>query len=628
MNDDVNRFRTPEEDVRRKRQLVDDTLDSTNGIIIWDTDCLDAVLSESDYFEEKLQEKQSDASSLYLHFSAAALQRSNTNENNLESAIQKLSNQLGKLANLNSVSLTIDNSRDAKDVLPILHGISNLPIHTLFISRSVVNINGLSAEEPLYLGDAISRFSSLECFKVRDHYASDGILAALSSDTALPKLKSIAIKLSYVMNESMLQKLLQRDSLHRVELHGPLVLPMSQIQVISMASHRRTDPLHLSMSSIGVAPNTTRPFVQTMLQREKITSVSLSANKMMIPSGLFFKEIQKCLQSNNTKVKCLEISLEDTNSRYIEVGAAGHIMSSIRHNSSIECLQLRNFMWNEQFGNSLVTTLNQTKALKSLCLRPFSLDNERFGAVLPALGRNRTLEKLELRFSVSLRASLCLDMAQHLNTNTILQSLTIYYDYHDRSEISKTITPEDYIRCIKLLKDNTTLERFRFLGLKKLVFNESQYKSLVDAASQNFGLTSHDCVQRESIAVVHEAITIMEDPDEPEGVIPNLDYVTPTNKELEVIQDLNKAGRRYLKDDPSNIRKGCDVLINVIDDLDAIFYHLKENPILCDRTKVGGGANSPVFGYSNANFQHRTHDRSGSAEDQDKPDRKRPRLTE
>ena len=627
MNDDVNWLRTSEEDVRRNRRLVDDALDAKNGIKIWDSYRLVAVLSESDYFEEKLQEKQSDAISLYLYVSAEALQRSNTNKNNLKSAIQNLSNQLGKLAKLNSVFLNIGNTRDAMEMLPILHGISNLPIHSLFICTRVNN-NGFWMEQSLHLGDAISRFSSLEYFSMKDHDASDDILAALCSNTALPRIKSIAIKSSYKMNRYMLQNLLLRDSLHCVELHGPLVLPLLQIHAISVACRQRAKPLHLSMPTIGVAPDSTRWFVQAMLETEKITSVSLSANTMMIPRGLFYKEIQNCLQSNYVKVKSLELTLGDSDSRCVEVGAAGLIISSIQPNASIENLQLRNFMWDDQFSDSLVTTLNQTKTLKSLCLAPLSLDNERFEKLLPSLGRNKTLEMLTLKASVSLSASVCLDMAQYLNTNTILQSLTIFYTYHEWSEISKTITPEDYIRCIKLLKDNTTLTQFSFLGSKKVEFNESQYKSLLVAASQNFGLTRHDCVTRESVAVVHEAIAIMEDPDDPEVVIPNLEYSTPTNKELEVIQELNKAGRRYLKDDPNNIRKGCDVLINVIDDLDAIFYHLKENPILCDRTKVGGGANSPVFGYSNANFQHRTHDRSGSAEDEDKPDRKRPRLTE
>ncbi len=45
---------------------------------------------------------------------------------------------------------------------------------------------------------------------------------------------------------------------------------------------------------------------------------------------------------------------------------------------------------------------------------------------------------------------------------------------------------------------------------------------------------------------------------------------------------LNQAGRRYLIEDKASIVKGVEVLIGVSDDVGCLFYHLLENPTLCD----------------------------------------------
>jgi hypothetical protein len=45
---------------------------------------------------------------------------------------------------------------------------------------------------------------------------------------------------------------------------------------------------------------------------------------------------------------------------------------------------------------------------------------------------------------------------------------------------------------------------------------------------------------------------------------------------------LNEAGRRYLIEDAGSIASGVEVLITVSEDLDCLFYHLLENPFLCD----------------------------------------------
>ena len=51
---------------------------------------------------------------------------------------------------------------------------------------------------------------------------------------------------------------------------------------------------------------------------------------------------------------------------------------------------------------------------------------------------------------------------------------------------------------------------------------------------------------------------------------------------VESLSRLNAAGRRYLLEDAGNRSSGVAVLVEVRDDLDALFIHLQENPGLCE----------------------------------------------
>ena len=55
------------------------------------------------------------------------------------------------------------------------------------------------------------------------------------------------------------------------------------------------------------------------------------------------------------------------------------------------------------------------------------------------------------------------------------------------------------------------------------------------------------------------------------------------DKIANTILRLNKAGRRYLVEDPASKEKGVELLIEVKDDVNCSFFHLLENPSLCER---------------------------------------------
>ena len=54
-------------------------------------------------------------------------------------------------------------------------------------------------------------------------------------------------------------------------------------------------------------------------------------------------------------------------------------------------------------------------------------------------------------------------------------------------------------------------------------------------------------------------------------------------KRFRIMSDLNRAGRVYAQSDPTDWRKGLDVLAQVSENLDCLYFHLRENPLICER---------------------------------------------
>jgi hypothetical protein len=61
---------------------------------------------------------------------------------------------------------------------------------------------------------------------------------------------------------------------------------------------------------------------------------------------------------------------------------------------------------------------------------------------------------------------------------------------------------------------------------------------------------------------------------------------------------LNEAGRRYLIEDGSSVSKGVKVLSAVSEEINCVFFHLSENPRLCDRSAVEAASDSTDNGES------------------------------
>jgi hypothetical protein len=168
---------------------------------------------------------------------------------------------------------------------------------------------------------------------------------------------------------------------------------------------------------------------------------------------------------------------------------------------------------------------------------------------LPSLRDNKALKSLTINADYGFKSphvsAFCIDMTAILKDNSSLEILDI---------MTNGIGIDDYFTALESLQTNTTLKTLR---LHPNIYNfsdDGKIQHFISLVKKNYGLESLD-----------------------EGLI-----ARDTTGELSTILRLNKAGRRYLIEDVAPVAKGVEVLVAVRDDLGGLFYHLLENPLLCD----------------------------------------------
>jgi hypothetical protein len=228
----------------------------------------------------------------------------------------------------------------------------------------------------------------------------------------------------------------------------------------------------------------------------------------------------------------------------------------------------------------LFLALQLNTGLKELHIDGIELIDEKLSTAMKlGLTKNSTLKTLNLRGVKAGDNDTCLwrEALSFLRTNAALKTLDISFERNVtnsrvatfRTEILAALwenesletlfmmTPyvslENYITCVAALQPNTTLKKFQ---LSRLGVDKNKSKDLIPVLKKNYGL--------ETIPEIYHR-----------GV-----------ENVRSIFDLNRAGRRYLVQDGSSISKGVDVLSRVNDDINSVFFHLLENPRLCDRSAV------------------------------------------
>jgi hypothetical protein len=167
---------------------------------------------------------------------------------------------------------------------------------------------------------------------------------------------------------------------------------------------------------------------------------------------------------------------------------------------------------------------------------------------LPFIRDNATLKSLTFFFNGDEIephvATLCFDTVAMLKGNTTLEYLHIK---------SNGITSGAYISALESLQPSSTLKTLRLSPIIASM-GEEEMNQVVSLVEKNY-----------SLAILDDGLSARD-----------------KTGELGTLLRLNQAGRRYLIEDAASIAKGVEVLIGVSDHLGCLFYHLLENPTLCD----------------------------------------------
>jgi hypothetical protein len=197
-------------------------------------------------------------------------------------------------------------------------------------------------------------------------------------------------------------------------------------------------------------------------------------------------------------------------------------------------LELNGTLWSLEFCNARLTDDNS-----DLWCRAFSF-----------LRTNKALNSLIVHAQHGVKES-CLsvfriDIVTMLQENAALENLSIL--------TWNAIKAEECIVLLTALQLNTTLKTLRLQHSSRIRLTDDEDKQMAALLKKKYAIERLDLEDR-----VGDADAILR---------------------------LNRAGRRYLIEDGSSISKGVEVLSRVNNVINCVFFHLLENPRLCDRTAV------------------------------------------
>jgi hypothetical protein len=360
-----------------------------------------------------------------------------------------------------------------------------------------------------------------------------------------------------------LTSLLKSPSLRSIEF-STFILKQDLIEALLAAFEegsfvtnlRFTDCRLRELGHDGDARKTIRALVQGLQRNLSVKTLSFVGNNLLCDG------MTSILLVNTTLV---DLTLRE-NLRVPAPERGGWLLPlfvAMRINTSLKSLDVDTFhLTDELVCGALRDALAKNSVLESLALHsPESLDDTTVASwrkTLPFIRDNATLKSLTIAFSAldSHAATLCVDTVAMLEGNTTLECLDI---------TSGGIGSDAYISALESLQPNMTLKILRLSPVLASMGVEEMHQ-VVSFLKKNYSLAGLD-----------------------EGV-----SMHDKTGEVGALLRLNKAGRRYLITDAASMAKGVEVLIDVSDDLGCLFYHLLENPTLCDiqhqyNTKSGTG---------------------------------------
>jgi hypothetical protein len=278
------------------------------------------------------------------------------------------------------------------------------------------------------------------------------------------------------------------------------------------------------------------------------------------------------------------------------------------------------------FPSPLFLALQENNGLKELTFLKFHIDEELSTAMMLGLGKNSTLEKLELRGIKSAGDDTLLWMKalSFLSTNTALKTLHMSFDENYVMEshsiaLRMEVAAASAIRMevAAALSKNKSLETLDFM----LPYKETGFKDFLV-----FLVAIQPNITLKRLPWSEHGFCLDEDETERLILVLKKNYgleeisgLRHAAGDIRSIFQLNRAGRRYLVQDGSSISKGVDVLIGVSNDINSVFLHLLENPRLCDRSAVEMSRTSNLDNTRSTSLRHHSGESDGGKREQEAP---------
>jgi hypothetical protein len=405
------------------------------------------------------------------------------------------------------------------------------------------------------LARAIRRHPTIKQFFAISDFSMDVLHILLSALSTLPSLEVAYLKLrsrgnSHCELPEALKRLMLSPSLRTV-CFANVVFCKPLCRAFGEALQEGSNVSLLSFDKCFFPATASVLVARAFEQSTTVATVRLSGDF----SKTFYDAFAVTLLINTT-VATLELTIPDDEA---EAALMAPVLLALGMNKALKNLTMDTVfsgagpvLYNAiRDGLEKNSTLEMLHIFTSVNVEQYSINL--VYALLPFLRVSETLNFLKITFEEASMvndpdqmATLCLAVVTALPKTSSLETLEIH-------SADGVIAHDTYITALESALMNTALKKLRLSPIIAS-FGEAEMNQVVSLVKKNYTLTELD-----------EDIT---EHDE-------------TGK-LGSILRLNQAGRRYLIDDAGSIPKGVKVLIDVTDDLDCLFYHLLENPTLCD----------------------------------------------
>jgi hypothetical protein len=418
---------------------------------------------------------------------------------------------------------------------------------------------------------AIQEHPSIQRFETRDSFEFSTFHILLSALTSLPALESIVLGHAEwseddFVNPEQITTLLRSPSLRSVEFRG-FCLTRPVCQAIATALRTPSSPvtcLELNNCLFSDGGDDSLDSILTSLEGNTTLTI------FRLVDHDFYEDDDEDEDDDDIEGLChalttlllvnttlTDLTIHVTPPSETFRGLLPPFFMALKSKTSLKKLDLNNVtLSHHSLCPALCEFFAHNLVLEELTLHcnNYSIldaDTAAWRTVLPFLRDSKTLKSFTFHVSGPTEnhlriATLCCDtVASILDGNSSLERLDIH---------SSGIKSDAYLSALESLQMNATLKMLRLYPVVDEISRDDETKRLIQLVRKNYSL---------------------EDLDE--------DWLSyDKTGELGTILRLNRSGRGYLIQDMGSIPKGVEVLVAVRDDLECLFYHLRENPLLCD----------------------------------------------